>query len=398
MYLLSCIGHIQQELFCKGSVLNIGKDLLHGLFGIFCDDLGTCDIIAVFRCIGDRIPHTWKTGLVDQINDQFHFMDTFKVSVSGIISGFHQCFKACLHQCAYTAAEYCLLSEQVGFRLGTEGSFQHACSGAADTQRISQRHILCLSCKVLLYRYQTGNTLAFLIFAAYRMSRSFGSDHGNIHIGRRYDTSEMDVETMCKHQHIALFQIRRNVLFIKLCLFFIVDQNHNDIGLLCSFCSCKHFKALLLCPAPWLGALIKPDDHMAPWFLQIQRMCMSLTAVSDNCNGLAFQQWKITVLLIINICHFLLLLFPVPQSRPVYLYWIFKNTLHFLRPGPDLRFPSLPAPKSHSLPAGSKTLRSWPDFPSALWSGFPHIHQWSWHGKYPSRWSRPLSGLLWLPL
>ena len=48
---------------------------------------------------------------------------------------------------------------------------------------------------------------------------------------RRLDASEMDVETMCKHQHVALFQIRLDGLFVQFSLFLIIDQNHDDISL-----------------------------------------------------------------------------------------------------------------------------------------------------------------------
>ena len=50
---------------------------------------------------------------------------------------------------------------------------------------------------------------------------------------------------MSEHQHISFFQIWLDVLFIKIRLLLIVDQDHDDIRLLCSFGCCKHFKALI---------------------------------------------------------------------------------------------------------------------------------------------------------
>ena len=65
-------------------------------------------------------------------------MDTFKVSVSRIITCFYKGFKTSLHQSAYTAAKNCLLTEEVCFSFGSEGGFQNACSCAADSQCVSQ--------------------------------------------------------------------------------------------------------------------------------------------------------------------------------------------------------------------------------------------------------------------
>ena len=53
--------------------------------------------------------------------------------------------------------------------------------------------------------------------------------------------SEVDIEAMCEHQHIAFIQVWFNVFFVHICLQLIVDQNHNDVCLFCSFCCCIYF-------------------------------------------------------------------------------------------------------------------------------------------------------------
>ena len=300
--LSACFGHIQQEVLRKRAALDVCQDLLHGLLGLVCDDLRACDIIAVLRSVGNGISHSRETGLVDQIHDQLHLMDTFEVSISRIISSFHQCLKACLHQCAYTAAKYCLLAEQVCLCLCPEGRLQYACPCSADTCRISKRFIQCLSGRILLYRNQTGNALSNLIFTSHRMSRSLRSDHGHIHVLRRYDLSEMNIESVGKHEHVPFFQIRLNVLLVHGSLLLIIDQDHDDIRLLRRLCRGKYFKSLLHCLGPGSASFIKSDDDMASGFLQVQGMCMALAAISDDGNGLSFQHGKIAVFLIINFC------------------------------------------------------------------------------------------------
>ena len=216
-------------------------------------------------------------------------MDTLEISVSRIVTSLNQSLETSLHQGTYTTAQYSLLTEQVSLCLSSESSLQNTCSCAADTQCISQSHILCFACVILLNSYQARNTLACLILGTYSMSRSFRSDHSNVNEFRRFNTSEVDVETMSEHQHISLFQIGLDVLFVQLSLFLIVDQDHDDVSQLCSLCCCVNFEALCLSLGPGSGAFVKTDDNVASGLFQVQCVCVTLAAVSDDGDRLAIQ-------------------------------------------------------------------------------------------------------------
>ena len=301
--LTASLGHIQQELVGEGAVLNVSQNLLHSLLGVLGDDLGTGHIVTKLSGVGYRVTHTGKTTLVNQVNDQFHLMDTFKVSIGGVITGLNQGLKTGLHQSANAAAQNCLLAEQVSFSFGLKGGFQYACTGAADTQRISQRQILSLAGSVLLNSNQAGNTLANLILAANSVAGALGRDHGNVHVCRGLDKTEVDVKAVSKHQHIAGGQIGSNILFIHLGLQFVVDQNHNNISLLGSLSRGINLKALSLSLGPGFAALIQTDDNVAAGILQVFGMSMALRTVTDNGNLFVLQQRQLTIFLIVNFTH-----------------------------------------------------------------------------------------------
>ena len=141
VYLTAGRRHIHQKLLGKASVLNIGKDLLHSLLCILCNNLWSGDVITVLGCIGDGITHSRKAGLVDQIYNQLHLMDTLKVCILRIISCLHQRFKSCLHQGAYAAAENCLLAKEVCFRFCAEGGLKESGSCSANGKAICQRTV-----------------------------------------------------------------------------------------------------------------------------------------------------------------------------------------------------------------------------------------------------------------
>ena len=62
--------------------------------------------------------------MVNEVNDELHFMDALKISVSRVITGFHQSFKTCLHQSGNADTEDRLLTDEVGFGFNPEGSFK----------------------------------------------------------------------------------------------------------------------------------------------------------------------------------------------------------------------------------------------------------------------------------
>ncbi len=229
-------------------------------------------------------------------------MDALEISISRIIACFHQGIKTSLHQSAYAAAQNCLLAKEVRLGLDTEGGLQKTGARAADSKTVCKRKIKGLSGIVLLNRNKAGSSLAGLIFGTDSVARSLRSNHGDVNIGRRHDASEMNVEAVSEHQHVALFQVRLDIFFVQLSLLFIIDQDHDNVSLLCSFRRGKDFKTLLLCSLPGSGTFIETDDDVASRFFQVQRVGVSLAAVTDDCDCLAFQKGKVAIFLIINLC------------------------------------------------------------------------------------------------
>src|SRR5699024_7888214 len=141
-------------------------------------------------------------------------MDALEVCVSRIVSCLYQSLETSLHQSAYAAAENCLLAEEVCLCLCLECCLKDTCSRTADRKAVSQRHIKCLSGIILLNSYQTRCSFSCLILASYCVSRSLRSDDCNVYVCRRYNLSEVDVESVFKHQHIAFLKVRLDVVLI----------------------------------------------------------------------------------------------------------------------------------------------------------------------------------------
>ena len=303
VYLRTCIGHIKQEVFCEGTVLNVFQNLLHCLLRFFGDDLRTSDIVAIFSRVGDGVSHPFETTLVDKVYDQLHFVDTFEVSVSRVVTSFGQGFETSLHQCAYTAAKNCLFAEKVGFGFRTEVRFQNACSCTADTKRISKTDIQSVTRCILFDCNQARNTLTNLIFASYRMTRALGSNHDNVNVLRGFDATEVNVETVSKCKRLTFGKVGFDAFFVKLRLLFIVDQNHDKVSNLCCFRCGHNRQALLFSLCPALAAFIKTNHYFYTRILKVERVSVTLRAVTDDGYRFASKFVKIAILLIVNFTH-----------------------------------------------------------------------------------------------
>ena len=84
------------------------------------------------------------------------------------------------------------------------------------------------------------------------MPRTFGRNHNNINVLRRLDTTEVNVKAVCECKSLTLSQVRFDRLFIECRLFFIVDEDHNDIGNLGSLGTCHNTETLCFCLCPAL--------------------------------------------------------------------------------------------------------------------------------------------------
>ena len=132
------------------------------------------------------------------------------------------------------------------------------------------------------------------------MARSLRSDHDDVDEFRRFDAAEVDVEAVRESKDVALFQVRLDGFFIELGLFLIVDEDHDDVGLLGSFGSRVDFHALLFGFLPASGTFIETDDDVDAGLFQVQRMSVALRTVTDDGNGLAVEFGDVTICLIEN--------------------------------------------------------------------------------------------------
>ena len=230
-------------------------------------------------------------------------MNALEVCVLGIITSLNQGLETSLHQGSYTAAEYALLTEQVGLSLTLECGVKNTGSGAADTSSICKTDVVSSAGSVLIYCDKAGNASADLVLGTYSVTRALRSDHDNVNVSRRNDLTEVDIEAVCESKGLACGEVRSDAFLIKISLSLIVDEDHDEICLLSSLSGCVNLKACVLSLLPALGAFVQTDNDINAALLEVQSVCVTLAAVADDSNGLAVEQGQVAVFLMINLCH-----------------------------------------------------------------------------------------------
>ena len=233
--------------------------------------------------------HFSHAAFIHQVNDKLHLMHAFEVCAFRLVASFYQSFKASVHQCANTAAENCLLAEEVSFGFFTEGGFQCACTGAANAFSISQRQVMSFAGRVLVSGYQYRYAATFGVGTTNKMARALRSNHEYVYISRRNDLAEVDIEAMGKGQSLAGGQIRSDIIFIGCSLLFIRNQHHDNVSSLGSLSGGHNGQACSLSLSLGFRAFIQTNNYVYAALLQVQCVCMTLGAIADDSNGFAVQ-------------------------------------------------------------------------------------------------------------
>src|SRR5260221_4446031 len=91
--------------FGEFAALHVLQGRLHPLFHAGINNLGANGDIAPFGGFRDGKAHAADAGFVHQINDEFQFMEAFKIDHLRLVTGFHERFESRLDQRAHPAAK-----------------------------------------------------------------------------------------------------------------------------------------------------------------------------------------------------------------------------------------------------------------------------------------------------
>ena len=116
----------------------------------------------------------------------------------------------------------------------------------------------------------------------------------------------MDIEAVRESESLALGERGENALLVDLRLLFVRGEDHDDVCDLCRLFRRHDFQAGLFRLRPGFAPLVEADDDFDAALLQVERMGVALAAVTDDSDGLVFQDSDVAVGLIVYLCHIVL--------------------------------------------------------------------------------------------
>ena len=228
----------------KLATANFFEDLAHLVLGGRVDDARTARHVAVLRGVRNRVAHASDAFFVHQVDDQLHFVQALEIRHLWLITGLDESFVSSHHERGEATTQHHLLTEEIGFRLLWEGGLDDARTGTTNAVGIGQGKRLGIAGCILMHGNQRGHTAAFLEGAAHEVTRALRGDHDHVHVLRRLDAVEANVEAVRESERLALRQMSLDRLFVDLLLLGVGSEQHDDICPLRGIGDRHHLQAL----------------------------------------------------------------------------------------------------------------------------------------------------------
>src|SRR6185503_15549830 len=95
-------------------------------------------------------------------------------------------------------------------------------------------------------RDQAGYALPFGVDTPYQMPGTFRRRHKHIHVLRRHDLAEVDIEAVRKREGIPRAKVVLDALRVQRRLELVIHENHRDISLMNRFIYGQYLHAVAL--------------------------------------------------------------------------------------------------------------------------------------------------------
>src|SRR5665647_3662275 len=142
---------------------------------------------------------------------------------------------------------------------------------------------------------QLGHAATLHICAANGVARCFGRHHPDIQVSARTHQTVVHIEAVCEYQRGTLLDVGLDVVAINCCNMLVRQQNHHHVGSLDRSRDFNHFEAGLSNLGTGRSTFAQSNHNFDTAVVEILGVRMTLAAVTDDGNGLAFDETQITV-------------------------------------------------------------------------------------------------------
>ncbi len=194
-----------------------------------------------------------------------------------------------------TAAEHCLLREEVCLGLFPETGFDDAGAAMALSPGVGQGQGTGFTGSVLMHRDHAGHTVAGGVLGAHLLADAVGRHHDHIEISPGFDAPVMDVVAVGEDQHAALGQARLHKVAIYLRLDLVRDEHDHHVGSGHRLRGFRHRETRSDGNGPCSRCNPQADTDRYRRILEVHRLGAPLRAESQHCHATASDQSRIGI-------------------------------------------------------------------------------------------------------
>src|SRR5450759_1512010 len=290
-------------LFGEFAGLDFGEDLRHFGAGLIVYDARAAGVVAVFGGVADAVAHVAEAAFLDEVHDEFEFVEALEVSDLGGVSGFDQSLEPGPDEFGRAAAEDGLFAEEIAFGLFAERGVDDASLEAAERERVGQGAFQGLAGRVLVDGDEGGHAHAFGVEFADAVAGGFGRDHGDIDIGGGSDLAEVDVEAVGEHECLARGHVGGDLAVVEIGLDVIRDEDHDHIRGFRGLGGGEDLEAGGFGLGDALAAGGEADDDLDAGIAEVEGVGVALAAVADDGDRAAGEVVEISVFFVVTIWH-----------------------------------------------------------------------------------------------
>ena len=286
----------------EAALLDVVQNGFHaGLGFVVGQDARAGDVLAVLGRVGDRVVHVGDAAFVDQVNDQLHFVQAFKVSHFRLIARLDQGFKAHADQFHEAATEHGLLAEEVGFALFLEVGFDDAGPATTDGGAVRKPDFQGLTGCIVVHRHEAGHAAALDVFAAHGVAGALGRHHDDVDAFGRFDQAEVDVQAVGKGDRGAFADVVLDVFVPRVRLQFVGHGEHQDVAPGRGLGDAHDGQAFTFGLGGGGGAFAQRNGHVVcATVAQVQGVGVALRAVAEDRDFLVLDQVHVAIAVVVH--------------------------------------------------------------------------------------------------
>ena len=152
-----------------------------------------------------------------------------------------------------------------------------------------------------MHSHERWNAATLRVGATHSMARCLRSDHHDIDIVTRHNLAVVHVKTVCKRERCTRLNVCMDAFTIDLSDIFVGQEHHDEICCFDCLSDFSDFQARISSFFPRRAVFTQTNDNFNARLMQVQCMCVTLRTVTNNRNGLTFDQGQITIFIVINL-------------------------------------------------------------------------------------------------